>query len=359
MLRTDTIHITPEILSLIAQIDEFKGVWRTLGTLAPDRLSALRRVATIESIGSSTRIEGSKLSDREVERLLSNLVIQSFETRDEQEVAGYAELMDLVFESWPNIPFNENHIKQLHQILLRHSDKDSRHRGEYKTNSNSVAAFDDNGNQIGIVFETATPFNTPHLMAELVTWVKDEREQKTLHPLLIIAIFVVVFLEIHPFQDGNGRLSRVLTTLLLLQSGYAYVPYSSLESVIELNKEAYYLALRQTQGLIRTDTPNWQPWLVFFLRSLADQVRRLEKKVEREKIVMTSLPEISLHIVEFVREHGRITIGNAIKLTGISRNTLKVHFRNLVQRGHLTQHGSGRGVWYEPGSIQNSEKIEQ
>lgn len=359
MLRTDTIHITPEILSLIAQIDEFKGVWRTLGTLAPDRLSALRRVATIESIGSSTRIEGSKLSDREVERLLSNLVIQSFETRDEQEVAGYAELMDLVFESWPNIPFNENHIKQLHQILLRHSDKDSRHRGQYKTNSNSVAAFDENGNQIGMVFETATPFNTPHLMAELVTWVKDEREQKTLHPLLIIAIFVVVFLEIHPFQDGNGRLSRVLTTLLLLQSGYAYVPYSSLESVIELNKEAYYLALRQTQGLIRTDTPNWQPWLVFFLRSLADQVRRLEKKVEREKIVMTSLPEISLHIVEFVREHGRITIGNAIKLTGISRNTLKVHFRNLVQRGHLTQHGSGRGVWYELGSIQNSEKIEQ
>lgn len=359
MLRTDTIHITPEILSLIAQIDEFKGVWRTLGTLAPDRLSALRRVATIESIGSSTRIEGSKLSDREVERLLSNLVIQSFETRDEQEVAGYAELMDLVFESWPNIPFNENHIKQLHQILLRHSDKDSRHRGQYKTNSNSVAAFDENGNQIGIVFETATPFNTPHLMAELVTWVKDEREQKTLHPLLIIALFVVVFLEIHPFQDGNGRLSRVLTTLLLLQSGYAYVPYSSLESVIELNKEAYYLALRQTQGLIRTDTPNWQPWLVFFLRSLADQVRRLEKKVEREKIVMTSLPEISLHIVEFVREHGRITIGNAIKLTGISRNTLKVHFRNLVERGHLTQHGSGRGVWYELGSIQNSEKIEQ
>jgi len=359
MIRTDTIHITPEILSLIAQIDEFKGVWRTLGTLAPDRLSALRRVATIESIGSSTRIEGSKLSDREVERLLSNLVIQSFETRDEQEVAGYAELMDLVFESWPNIPFNENHIKQLHQILLRHSDKDSRHRGQYKTNSNSVAAFDESGNQIGIVFETATPFNTPHLMAELVTWVKDEREQKTLHPLLIIALFVVVFLEIDPFQDGNGRLSRVLTTLLLLQSGYAYVPYSSLESVIELNKEAYYLALRQTQGLIRTDTPNWQPWLVFFLRSLADQVRRLEKKVEREKIVMTSFPEISLHIVEFVREHGRITIGNAIKLTGISRNTLKVHFRNLVQRGHLTQHGSGRGVWYELGSIQNSEKIEQ
>ncbi len=355
MLRTDTLQITPEILSLVARIDEFKGAWRALGMLAPDRLSALRRVATIESIGSSTRIEGSKLSDREVERLLSNLKIQSFETRDEQEVAGYAELMELVFTSWQHIPFNENHIKQLHQILLQHSEKDARHRGQYKTNSNSVAAFDEYGSQIGIVFATATPFDTPRLMAELVTWVKDERDQAQLHPLLIIAIFVVIFLEIHPFQDGNGRLSRVLTTLLLLQAGYAYVPYSSLESVIELNKEAYYLALRQTQGTIRTDAPNWQPWLVFFLRSLADQVDRLEKKVAREKIVMASLPELSLQIVEFTREHGRITIGNAIKLTSISRNTLKVHFRNLVEHGHLIQHGSGRGVWYEPGSLQETD----
>jgi len=347
MIRPDTIQITPEILSLIARIDEFKGAWRALGTLAPDRLSALRRVATIESIGSSTRIEGSKLSDREVERLLSNLQIKSFDTRDEQEVAGYAELMDLVFNSWQEIPFTENHIKQLHQILLRYSEKDTRHRGNYKTNSNSVAAFDEHGAQIGIVFQTATPFDTPRLMTELITWVQEEREAGRLHPLLLIALCVVVFLEIHPFQDGNGRLSRGLTTLLLIQAGYAYVPYSSLESVIELNKEAYYLALRQTQGTIRTDTPNWQPWLVFFLRSLAEQVRRLEKKVEREKIVLASMPELSLQIVEFAREHGRVTIGEAIKLTGTSRNTLKQHFRALVERGHLNQHGSGRGVWYE------------
>jgi len=281
--------------------------------------------------------------------MLSNLAIHSFETRDEQEVAGYAELMDLVFDSWPGIPFNENHIKQLHQILLHYSEKDARHRGQYKTNSNSVAAFDENGKQLGIVFETALPFDTARLMAELVTWVKDEREHAQLHPLLIIAIFVVLFLAIHPFQDRNGRLSRVLTTLLLLQAEYAYVPYSSLESVIELNKEAYYLALRQTQGTIRTDAPNWQPWLVFFLRALSDQVNCLEKKVAREKIVLASLPELSLQIVEFAREHGRITIGDAIKLTGSSRNTLKGHFRNLVERGHLILHGSGRGVWYKLG----------
>ena len=347
MFSTDTLHITPEILRLIARIDEFKGAWRALGTLAPDRLSALRRVATIESIGSSTRIEGSKLTDREVEKLLSNLAIQAFETRDEQEVAGYAELMDLVFNSWRDIPFNENHVKQLHQILLRHSEKDARHRGQYKTNSNSVAAFDENGDQIGIVFETASPFDTPRLMAELVVWVNDERDKAQLHSLLIIAIFVVVFLEIHPFQDGNGRLSRVLTTLLLIQAGYAYVPYSSMESVIELNKEAYYLALRRTQGSVRTDAPNWQAWLVFFLRSLAEQVRRLERKIERERIVLAALPDLSLQIVEFAREHGRVTIGDAIKLTGVSRNTLKQHFRNLALHGHLNQQGGGRGVWYE------------
>lgn len=347
MIKTDTIHITPDILSLIASIDEFKGAWRALGTLAPDRLSALRRVATIESIGSSTRIEGSKLSDREVERLLSNLQIKNFTSRDEQEVAGYAEVMELVFSSWKDITFTENHIKQLHQNLLVYSEKDAWHRGNYKTTSNSVAAFDENGTQLGIVFQTASPYDTPRLMTELVTWVQEERNAKHLHPLLIIAVWVVVFLEIHPFQDGNGRLSRVLTTLLLLQAGYAYVPYSSLESVIEQSKEAYYLALRQTQGTIRSDAPNWQPWLVFFLRSLTEQVRRLEKKVEREKLVLATLPELSLQIVEFAREHGRITIGEAIKLTGASRNTLKLHFRALTELGHLNLHGSGRGVWYE------------
>ena len=347
MFPTDSIQITPEILSLIAGIDEFKGTWRALSSLAPDRLSALRRVATIESIGSSTRIEGSKLSDREVERLLSNLQIKSFDTRDEQEVAGYAQLMELVFASWSDIAVTENHVKQLHRDLLVHSNKDTWHRGNYKTTSNSVAAFDETGTQIGIVFETATPFDTPRLMNELISWLQKEQSTRELHPLLLIAIWVIVFLEIHPFQDGNGRLSRALTTLLLLQSGYAYVPCSSLESVIELNKEAYYLALRQTQGTIRCDSPNWQPWLTFFLRSLAEQVRRLDKKIEREKLVLSALPQLALQIVEFTREHGRITMGDAIRLTSASRNTLKLHFRELVENGQLKLQGAGRGVWYE------------
>lgn len=346
MIRSNTVQITPEILSLIAGIDEFKGAWRALGALAPDRLSALRRVATIESIGSSTRIEGSTLTDREVEHLLSRVQIKSFTTRDEQEVAGYAQLMDLVFSSWQDITFNENHIRQLHRDLLVYSDKDSRHWGNYKTSPNSVLAFDDSGKEIGIVFQTATPFDTPRLMTELLALYHAERNAARLHPLLLIGLWVVVFLEIHPFQDGNGRLSRVLTTLLLMQSGYDYVPYSSLEGVIEQNKEAYYLALHQTQGTIRTDAPDWQPWLLFLLRALAEQVRRLQKKVEREKIVLASLPALALQVVEFAREHGRVTMGDAIKLTGASRNTLKQHFRALVERGYLKRQGSGRGAWY-------------
>lgn len=346
MVKTDTIIITPAILALIAEIEEFKGAWRALGTLAPERLSALRHVATIESIGSSTRIEGSKLSDREVERLLSNLDIKTFDSRDEQEVVGYAEVMETVFQSWSEIPLTENYIKQLHRDLLAHSAKDDWHHDEYKTTSNNVAAFDENGTQIGIVFETAKPFDTPRLMAELINWFHEARAQQQLHPLLAIGIFIVVFLAIHPFQDGNGRLSRVLTTLALLQAGYAYVPYSSLESVIEQNKESYYLALRETQTTIGTERPNWQPWIFFFLTALQQQMRRLAKKIEREKLLLSNLPELSVQIIDHVREHGRVSIGDMIKITGASRNTLKEHFRALVERGHLDRHGKGRGVWY-------------
>jgi Fic family protein len=346
MIQTSSLQITLEVLNLIAELDEFKGAWQALGTLAPDRLSALRRVATIESIGSSTRIEGSRLSDREVERLLSNLQIKSFETRDEQEVAGYSETMELIFRSWEEISPTENHIKQLHRDLLKYSEKDAHHRGNYKTQSNSVAAFDEAGQQVGIVFETATPFDTPRLMAAVVDWAAGEFDSRQLHPLLVTAMFIVVFLEIHPFQDGNGRLSRILTTLLLLRAGYSYVTYSSLESVVEQSKESYYLALRQTQGTIRTDSPNWQPWVLFFLRALQQQMKRLAKKVERERIILSAMPELSVQIIDHAREHGRVTVSGIVALTGTSRNTLKQHFRQLVEKGHLVLHGSGRGAWY-------------
>jgi Fic family protein len=345
-IRAETLQITPEILNLIAGLDEFKGAWQALRTLAPERLFALRRVATIESIGSSTRIEGSKLSDREVKRLLSNLEIKSLATRDEQEVAGYGETMELLVQSWGEITLTESHVKQLHRDLLQYSERDTHHRGNYKTQPNNVAAFDEAGKQVGIVFETASPFDTPRRMSELIAWTTEAYALRQLHALLVTAIFTVVLLEIHPFQDGNGRLSRILTTLLLRRAGYSYVPYSSLESVIEQSKDGYYLALRQTQVTVRTEAPNWQPWVTFFLRALQQQMKHLAKKVEREKIVLAALPELSVRIIEYTREHGRVTISDIVRLTGTSRNTLKQHFRQLVAQGHLSLHGSGRGAWY-------------
>jgi Fic family protein len=344
--NTSTLVITQQMLAAVAEIDEFKGAWRSLGTLAPERLSALRRVATIESIGSSTRIEGSKLSDRDVERLLSNIEIRHFASRDEQEVAGYAEVIETVFNSFDAIEVTENHIKQLHRDLLMHSNKDARHRGAYKTNTNHVSAFDSEGHEIGVVFETATPFDTPRLMAELVEWLNETLVEKRLHPLLAISIFTVVFLEIHPFQDGNGRLSRVLTTLLLLRSGYAYVPYSSLESVIEASKESYYLALRKTQATIRTDAPKWEPWIGYFLASLRQQKSRLEVKIARERAMAEKFPELALAILELAKAHGRVTNGQVVEVTGANRNTVKKHLQMLVQTGNLVQHGRGKGTWY-------------
>ena len=346
MLATETIQITADLLELLSEIDEFKGAWRALGTIAPDRLNALRRVATIESIGSSTRIEGSKLSDREVEQVLAHLEIKKFATRDEQEVAGYAEVMETVFHAWADIPITENHIKQLHRDLLRYSSKDERHRGEYKKLRNDVGAFDADGKMIGVVFETATPFDTPRRMAELIGWLKDARELRRPHPLLIIAVFIVVFLEIHPFQDGNGRLSRILTTLLLLQAGYAYVPYSSHESVIENSKENYYLALRQTQSTLHSEKTNWQPWLLFFLRALQQQKRRLAAKVEREKAALSALSELAVHIMDYVQAHGRVTTRDMVREHKASPNTAKATFANLVKKGLLVRHGAGRSIWY-------------
>ena len=345
-LNTSSLKITNEILGLIAEIDEFKGTWRAIGRIAPERLSSLRRVATIESIGSSTRIEGAKLSDRKVEQLLTNIEIKSFATRDEQEVAGYADAMEIVFANWEAIDFTENHIKQFHRDLLKYSDKDERHRGEYKMLPNHVEAFSPDGKSLGVVFETAPPFDVPRLMGELIGWTRTSLDQGDIHPLLVIAIFVVVFLEIHPFQDGNGRLSRILTTLLLLRAGYAYVPYGSLESVIEQSKEAYYLALRQTQGTIRTGAPDWQPWVVYFLKALQQQKNRLEKKIERERVILGDLPDLSVQILEVAREHGRVTISEAAKATGASRNTIKDHIKALTEKGHLARHGAGRGTWY-------------
>jgi Fic family protein len=344
-MKEPDIKITKELLKLIAEIDEFKGQWKALGNLARERLDALKKVATVESVGSSTRIEGAKLTDLEVEKLLTGVEVGSFHSRDEEEVAGYAEAMNLVFSSFREVTVTENHIKQLHSILLKYSSKDVRHRGDYKKLSNNVEAFDQDGKSLGVIFETATPFDTPQKMTALIDWINRNLADEELHPLLIIAVFIVHFLAIHPFQDGNGRLSRILTTLLLLQQGYVYVPYCSLESIIERNKDNYYLSLRKAQKTLKTDDFGLDVWLVFFIRSLKSQKDKLAKKIEREKIMVT-LPELSEQILSIIKEHGRSTIGDIEAITRANRNTIKVRLRELVKDGFLVKHGKAKGTWY-------------
>jgi Fic family protein len=338
--------LTPDLLRLVGEIDEFKGAWTAFGTLAPDRLATLRQIATVESVGASTRIEGARLTDREVDLLLSNLDLGSFRTRDEQEVAGYAEVTKLVFDSWRDIPLTENHVKQLHGILLKFSPREEHHRGNYKTLVNNVEAFDQHGRSVGIIFETASPFDTPRLMQELVVWTNRELSGNTHHPLLVIAVFVVRFLAVHPFQDGNGRLARVLTNLLLLRTGYTYAPYSSLERVVEENREQYYRALRSAQGTLDRDESHLMDWLRFFLLSLVDQKNSLAEKVKREKL-MGSLSALDEQLLQLVRNHGRLTLADAMTLTKANRNTLKLHLRQLVQAGRLELLGRGRSSWYQ------------
>ncbi len=341
------INVSQELLKLITELDEFKGKWELLKTMSPERLAQLRKVATIESIGSSTRIEGAKLSDAEVEILLSNLQTTSFKTRDEEEVAGYAEAMDMVFQAYDDLPITENHIRQLHQVLLKHSNKDERHRGSYKTLSNQVVATNEEGEEIGVIFETTTPFDAPREMEELVKWARKAIDEDAMHPLLIIAVFNVVFLAIHPFQDGNGRLSRILITLMLLRAGYDYVPYASLEHIVEDSKDLYYKALRRTQISLKTASVDWEPWLRFFLRCLKKQKSNLELKIEDKKTKYDAdLPILSKKVLQLFETHEQLAISEMVKLTGANQNTLKLRLRELVSAELLRRHGKARATWY-------------
>jgi Fic family protein len=345
LMLNPSIEITPEVLNLIAKIDEFKGEWKVIGNLAPERLDALKHVATIESIGSSTRIEGVKLTDREIEQLLSGLDKKSFESRDEQEVVGYAEVMNIIFESYKNISFTENYIRQLHKMLLQYSTKDARHRGEYKKMPNHVEAFDHEGKSLGVIFETSSPFDTPKDMEPLMAWTVRQLKEKELHPLLIISVFVVHFLAIHPFQDGNGRLSRILTTLLLLKEGYLYVPYSSLESVIEKNKDNYYLALRKSQITFKSEHAKYGSWILFFLNAFNTQKEVLSQKLEKEKLFI-KLSKLSRQIIDIVKDHGELSISEVESITKANRNTLKKKLAELVKDKYLLTKGQGKGTRY-------------
>jgi Fic family protein len=333
------------ILTLIASIDELKGRWTAGANLHPQILGRLKQSVLITSTGASTRIEGAKLSDSDVEDLMRGISMQKFKDRDIQEVKGYFELLKNVFDSWQSIKLNEGTIKHFHQEILKYVEKDSFHRGQYKVTENKVQMVDAKGNIVGTIFDTTPVYLTPIEMQELVEWtIKAIKEQKY-HPLLIIANFVVEFLKIHPFRDGNGRISRILTNLLMLQAGYLYMPYISHEKLVEGKKQEYYVALRKTQITFKSEKSDIVPWLTFFLNIILDQSKQAVELLTADNVEKT-LSGKQLAVLEYLQKVKEATPGDIAEITKVARPTVNQVLEKLISIKKIERIGMGRSTRY-------------
>lgn len=330
----------------IAQIDEFKGSWITGAQLSPQVLGRLKRSVLITSTGASTRIEGARLSDEDVEKLMRGINIQKFTNRDKQEVKGYYELLENIFNSWEKLRFNENAIKHFHQELLKYVDKDKTHRGEYKKQENKVYMVDDLKNPIAVLFDTTPAYLTPKEMQELVEWTQAALKEKKYHSLLIISNFLVEFLNIHPFQDGNGRLSRILTNLLLLKEGYSYMPYISHEKLVEDNKPEYYIALRKSQKTIKTKREDIASWLDFFLTIFLKQSQMAVELLSKEKVEKL-LTNKQLVVWEYLNKVDKSTPLEIAEKTKVAYGTVRQALDKLMRLKKIERFGQGRSTRYK------------
>jgi Fic family protein len=335
-----------KVTQLIGLIDGFKGRWNIVEKRGTRYLKELRKIATIESIGSSTRIEGATLSDKEVQELLNNIKITKLQTRDEQEVIGYYEVLELIYDHYADIKLSESYIKQLHQLLLKHSTKDERHRGGYKHLSNKVIATYPTGEQ-RTVFSTTEPALVDGEMRELIEWTNTQALEKNIHPLIVIAVFIYEFLSIHPFQDGNGRLSRLITTLCLLQNEYEFIQYISFENYIERNKKDYYEALMSGQRNRNTENERMDKWLLFFLDSLKILTERLEQKYNLFKSKGGYLNERQKRIKDFIANNQPVKVSDiANQFAEIQPSTIKKDLQYLRNEQVLVMIGKGKGSVY-------------
>lgn len=342
-----------EVYSLIAKIDTIKGQWQIEKRLSPQLIARLMTSVLIISAGASTRIEGGKLSDREVKELYENMRIRKFKTRDEQEVAGYLELSKKIFDSYKKnkskitgLRFSEGLIKNFHKEALKYSVKDSRHKGEYKFGPNRVEAIGSDGKVVGVIFEPTPPHLVTKEMLELVEWTKGSLKDDSKNRLLIIANFIFEFLAIHPFQDGNGRTSRVLSVLLLLDSGYSFVPFISHESLIENNKAEYYLALNKSQKSWKTKQESILPWILFFLNIVLKQ-GELSLKLLAKENVEDFLSEKQLKVWQFALLSTTFQRGDAIKATKLGARTVEESIKKLHRMNKLKKIGEGKATRYE------------
>lgn len=341
----------PHIGSLLAVIDDVKGQFKAGLRMTPQAVTSLRRSVLVTSAGSSTRIEGSKLSDKEVERIMHGLAVSKFADRDSQEVQGYLETLQNVFGNYQNLPLREGIILSLHKELLKYSTKDVEHHGNYKHKENIVGILDEKGNVAKFMFETTKAWQTPKDMMELVEWASSALEENRFHPLLVIANFIIEFLKIHPFEDGNGRLSRILTNLLLLRSGYSFVQYVSHEQIIERRKDEYYFALRKSQETFRTQTTPMgenetiAPWLNFFFVALAEQAKKALTYLEEERIEDT-LSQKQYEVWKYISSKDNVNLGEIVAATGIVRATVRQGLLRLLELKKIKRIGRGRGTRY-------------
>ena len=340
------VNLSQQILQKIAQIDEFKGLWRGSLRLSPQTLGRLKRSVLITSTGASTRIEGSKMSDDEVARLIAGLKSTPPKGRDAQEVAGYADLLGRIFDHWKTLKITEGQILHFHKILLNFSEKDKGHKGKYKTSDNKVVMRKENGEEI-VIFNPTPPYLTKKEMDDVLHWLNEEMEKKETHPLILVANFIFEFLAIHPFRDGNGRLSRALTTLLLLKNGYTYVPYVSLDEIIEERKIDYYLSLRKTQSKHKTKKEDIAPWLNFLLDALLEQIKRAKEIMEEDQPEKL-LSEKQLAVYQLFQTD-TLSVSEASKLlkSSIPMATIKQALSRLVDLNLIERIGMGRGTRYK------------
>jgi Fic family protein len=338
--------IYQQIIKQLSIIDRFKGNWEIINLKHSKHLKELRKIATIESIGSSTRIEGATLSDSEVEKLLKSVKITKLETREQQEVIGYYEALQIILDNYKAIPIKEAYLHQLHGILLKHIHKDQTHKGKYKSLSNQVVANYPDGTK-RTIFRTTEPHLTPKEMESLLSWLEIRFEASDLHPVMITATFIYEFLSIHPYQDGNGRLSRLLTTLILMKQGYEFTQYISFEHIIEERKEEYYRSLMDGQKNRYNNNEKIDKWILFFLDCMVTLIKRLEKKYETFTKLEKELNERQKEVLKFIEETKIVSISDVEKaFKNQSRNTLKKDLIYLVNEGLILKTGQLKGTKY-------------
>ena len=339
-------HIVEEIYALLAEIDGVKNSWQLTGQLLPQTIERLTQSVIVTSTGASNRIEGNRLTDQQVATLYQKLHIKSFKTRDEQEIAGYLQCLEVVFNHYNTITISESTILQLHHDMLVYSEKDTRHKGHYKFGSNRVEAKDHSGNVVGVIFDPTPPYLVQKEMHELIDWYHWACDNQIKHPLIIIANFIFEYLAIHPFQDGNGRTSRLIANLMLLQHGYQFTHIASHEQLIENRKADYYLALNQTQKSWKTANKDITPWLLFFLQIVHAQSRHALDIITSDNIDHL-LSDRQLTLWQWVTQlDSEFSRKDAIKASGFPPRTVESIIKKLVELKCLERLGQGKATRY-------------